>query len=212
MSTFSDPVNPLPGLPLIHSYSYHSALPLEDVMMERDDGQTVKETWIMGIDEAGRGRPMVYAAAYCPKSFQGELEELGFDASIIAKVTRDRIIESWIHPESPRLTMCLKAVPMEMVVAKGKGKKKVAGKNGKGKDAKRTASSNVLDMDDEEAKSQEAQEPARKRQRLQEFDSETLTESESFDALTPSEKDGDELHVRMVEERGSGYPSGKQSF
>ncbi|KAJ9091592.1 hypothetical protein QFC19_009048 [Naganishia cerealis] len=92
MSTFSDPVNPLPGLPLIHSYSYHSALPLEDVMMERDDGQTVKETWIMGIDEAGRGRPMVYAAAYCPKSFQGELEELGFDDSkALSPETRDRL-------------------------------------------------------------------------------------------------------------------------
>jgi hypothetical protein len=56
MSTPSDPVNPCPGLPLIHSYSYHSALPLEDVMTVKEDGESVKEPWIMGIDEAGRGR------------------------------------------------------------------------------------------------------------------------------------------------------------
>ncbi|KAJ9115045.1 hypothetical protein QFC22_005373 [Naganishia vaughanmartiniae] len=339
MSTLSDPVNPSPGLPLIHSYSYHSALPLEDVMTVKEDGESVKETWIMGIDEAGRGPvlgPMVYAAAYCPKSFQVELEELGFDdskalspetrdrlwnafteypnlcyssnilspqdiskhmlkrvpfnlnrqaevglacvitpyrpliqfvrvlqestiglirdtlqrgvnitdvyvdalgpapaweaklseifpeltftvrpkadslykvvsaASIIAKVTRDRIIENWIHPESPRLSMCLKAVPVE-TASKGKGKNKAVGKTGKGKGAKRSAPVEAADVDDEET-----QEPVRKRQKLQEFDSETLTEeAESLGVETPTEKEGDELHVRMMEERGSGYPSGK---
>ncbi|KAJ9104500.1 hypothetical protein QFC21_001996 [Naganishia friedmannii] len=294
MSTPADPVNPSPGLPLVHSYSYHSALPVEDVMMVKEDGESVKETWIMGIDEAGRGRPMVYAAAYCPKSFQAELEELGFDdskalspetrdrlwvstsiemtdittkltyrestiglirdtlqrgvnitdvyvdalgpapaweaklseifpeltftvrpkadslykvvsaASIIAKVTRDRIIENWIHPESPRLPMCLKAVPVEGV-PKGKGKKKAVGKNGKGKGAKRAAGTDAVDMDDEEV-----QEPVRKRQKLQEFDSETVTEEAgSLGVETPIGKDGDDLHVMMCEERGSGYPSGK---
>ncbi|KAJ9124964.1 hypothetical protein QFC24_002896 [Naganishia onofrii] len=310
MSTPSDPVNPCPGLPLIHSYSYHSALPLEDVMTVKEDGESVKETWIMGIDEAGRG------PAYCPKSFQVELEELGFDdskalspetrdrlwnafteypnlcyssnilspqdiskhmlkrvpfnlnrqaepakcfvgiddrfdtgyaeargehhghalgpapaweaklseifpeltftvrpkadslykvvsaASIIAKVTRDRIIENWIHPESPRLPMCLKAVPVQ-AASKEKGKKKAVGRNGKGKGAKKAAAVDAVGMDDEEA-----QEPVRKRRKLQEFDSETLTEeAESLGVETPIEKDGDELHVMMVEERGSGYPS-----
>jgi hypothetical protein len=128
-------------------------------------------------------------------------------ASIIAKVTRDRIIENWIHPESPRLPMCLKAVPVQ-AASKEKGKKKAVGRNGKGKGAKKAAAVDAVGMDDEEA-----QEPVRKRRKLQEFDSETLTEeAESLGVETPIEKDGDELHVMMVEERGSGYPSGKSCF
>lgn len=52
MSYPADPVNPFPETPLIHGYSYHSVLP-ESVASEEGD---VKEPWIMGIDEAGRGR------------------------------------------------------------------------------------------------------------------------------------------------------------
>jgi hypothetical protein len=52
MSYPADPVNPFLETPLIHGYSYHSVLP-ESVASEGGD---VKEPWIMGIDEAGRGR------------------------------------------------------------------------------------------------------------------------------------------------------------
>jgi hypothetical protein len=44
-----DPVNLAPIPPLIDSYTYHSA-------PHQDDGP---EGWIMGIDEAGRGREFV---------------------------------------------------------------------------------------------------------------------------------------------------------
>ncbi|KAI5454294.1 hypothetical protein NCC49_004352 [Naganishia albida] len=307
MSYPADPVNPSPATPLIHGYSYHSALP-EGLTSDEGDA---KEPWIMGIDEAGRGRPMVYAAAYCPKSFQGTLQELGFDdskalsvetrdrlwnafteyptlcyssniispqgiskhmlkrvpfnlnrqaeestislirdtlrrgvnltdvfvdalgpapaweaklseifpdltftvrpkadslykvvsaASIIAKVTRDRIIENWIHPESPALPMCLKAVTIETDT---KGKKK-ASKATKGKSKKKPTASDDVDGDEEEPET--TQEPARKRRKLQEFDSETtLIDSESPDL--PDEGEEAELQIMMVEERGSGYPA-----
>ena len=52
MSYPADPVNPSPATPLIHGYSYHSALP-EGLTSDEGDA---KEPWIMGIDEAGRGR------------------------------------------------------------------------------------------------------------------------------------------------------------
>jgi hypothetical protein len=55
MSYPADPVNPFPETPLIHSYSYHSVLP-EDEVAEDSNEVTTKEPWIMGIDEAGRGR------------------------------------------------------------------------------------------------------------------------------------------------------------
>lgn len=48
MSTPIDPVNLEPVSPLRNSYVFHSALPAA----ERTSG----EGWIMGIDEAGRGR------------------------------------------------------------------------------------------------------------------------------------------------------------
>ena len=51
----ADPVNPVPGSPLIHGYSYHSALP-ESASTSVTDGEGAKVPWIMGIDEAGRGR------------------------------------------------------------------------------------------------------------------------------------------------------------
>lgn len=51
----SDPVNPFPGSPLIHGYSYNSALP-ESASASVTDAEGAKVQWMMGIDEAGRGR------------------------------------------------------------------------------------------------------------------------------------------------------------
>jgi outer membrane protein OmpA-like peptidoglycan-associated protein len=97
--------------------------------------------------------------------------------------------------------MCLKAVPAE---ANTKGKKK-GGKATKGKGKKKAMASEVMEADEEDTEA--TQEPARKRRKLQEFDSEsTLIDSENPDL------EGDageaELQLIMVEERGSGYPSG----
>jgi hypothetical protein len=130
-------------------------------------------------------------------------------ASIIAKVTRDRIVENWIHPESPGLAMCLKEVPVESA-SDAKGKKK-GGKAAKGKGKKRAAEVDVLCTPEEETESATTQEPARKRRKLQEFDSETtLVDAESVETATLEETGEAELQVMMVEERGSGYPSGEQ--
>lgn len=127
-------------------------------------------------------------------------------ASIIAKVTRDRIVENWIHPESPGLKMCLKAVPEEPA-SDSKGKKKTA-KALKGKGKKRAAEVDVLEGQ-EEAEDANTPEPARKRRKLQEFDSETtLVDSETQDDGVSEETKETELEVTMIEERGSGYPSG----
>jgi hypothetical protein len=51
----TDPVNPIPGSPLIHGYSYHSALP-DSAAVSVTDAEGAKVQWMMGIDEAGRGR------------------------------------------------------------------------------------------------------------------------------------------------------------
>ena len=50
-----DPVNLAPIPPLIDSYTYHSA-------PHQDDGP---EGWIMGIDEAGRGRELLEGTSSC---------------------------------------------------------------------------------------------------------------------------------------------------
>lgn len=129
-------------------------------------------------------------------------------ASIIAKVTRDRIVENWIHPESPGLEMCWKEVPVESA-SDAKGKKK-GGKAAKGKGKKRAAESDVVEAQEEEAESLATQEPARKRRKHQEFDSETtLVDSENAEVEASNETGEAELQVMMVEERGSGYPSGE---
>ncbi|WVR07635.1 ribonuclease HII [Kwoniella sp. DSM 27419] len=73
-----DPVNLDPVPALQDSYTFHSQLPQAITSGVAAKGN---EEWIMGIDEAGRGRPMVYAAAYCPLSFKPTLEGLGFDDS-----------------------------------------------------------------------------------------------------------------------------------
>ena len=63
------PSVPDSGAPLTASYTYHSPKP------------TAKGPYILGVDEAGRGPvlgPMVYGVAYCPASYQEDLENLGF--------------------------------------------------------------------------------------------------------------------------------------
>ncbi|KAK8853264.1 ribonuclease HII [Kwoniella newhampshirensis] len=87
-----DPVNISPIPPLQDSYTYHSVLPPSVGSSDKTDEN---EGWMMGIDEAGRGRPMVYAAAYCPLSFKSTLEEIGFDDSkALSADTRQALWES----------------------------------------------------------------------------------------------------------------------
>ncbi|EGO24830.1 hypothetical protein SERLADRAFT_361719 [Serpula lacrymans var. lacrymans S7.9] len=63
------PSIPGPSTPLTNSYTYHCPTP------------TAPGPYILGVDEAGRGPvlgPLVYGVAYCPASYQADLEELGF--------------------------------------------------------------------------------------------------------------------------------------
>lgn len=63
------PSLPSTSSPLTESYTYHSPTP------------TAPGPYILGVDEAGRGPvlgPLVYGIAYCPASYQEELEGLGF--------------------------------------------------------------------------------------------------------------------------------------
>lgn len=107
--------------------------------------------------------------------------------------------------------MCLKEVPVESA-SDAKAKKK-GGKAAKGKGKKKAAEADVLDTPEEETESVTTQEPARKRRKLQEFDSETtLVDTESVETATPDETGEAELQMMMVEERGSGYPSGRYSL
>ena len=69
MSESVIPSAPGPSTPLKDSYTYHSPTP------------TAAGPYILGVDEAGRGPvlgPLVYGVAYCPASYQKEMEELGF--------------------------------------------------------------------------------------------------------------------------------------
>jgi ribonuclease H2 subunit A len=67
------PADPVPSTPgsssLTESYTYHSPTP------------TAPGPYILGVDEAGRGPvlgPLVYGIAYCPASWQEDLQQLGF--------------------------------------------------------------------------------------------------------------------------------------
>jgi ribonuclease H2 subunit A len=56
-------------VPLHSSYTYHSPTP------------TSSGPYILGVDEAGRGPvlgPLVYGVAYCPASYEEQLNDLGF--------------------------------------------------------------------------------------------------------------------------------------
>jgi hypothetical protein len=67
------PADAVPSTPgsssLTESYTYHSPTP------------TAPGPYILGVDEAGRGPvlgPLVYGVAYCPASWQEDLQQLGF--------------------------------------------------------------------------------------------------------------------------------------
>ncbi|EJD06696.1 uncharacterized protein FOMMEDRAFT_165421 [Fomitiporia mediterranea MF3/22] len=81
----SIPSLPTPFRPLTETYSYHSPTP------------TAKGPYILGVDEAGRGPalgPMVYGVAYCPVSYKGQLEELGFaDSKALTHDNRAGLLE-----------------------------------------------------------------------------------------------------------------------
>lgn len=73
MSVVEIPTDIIPSTPgsspLTESYTYHSPTP------------TAPGPYILGVDEAGRGPvlgPLVYGIAYCPASWQEDLEQLGF--------------------------------------------------------------------------------------------------------------------------------------
>lgn len=53
----SDPVEPKPCTALVESYQYNSPLPKGFVAKANDEDQE-DEYWMMGIDEAGRGREL----------------------------------------------------------------------------------------------------------------------------------------------------------
>jgi ribonuclease H2 subunit A len=60
--------------PLLSSYTYHSPTP------------TAPGPYILGVDEAGRGPvlgPLVYGVAYCPASYEEQLNDLGFAGAAI---------------------------------------------------------------------------------------------------------------------------------
>ncbi|KAI0734131.1 ribonuclease H2 subunit A [Fomitopsis betulina] len=70
--------------PLTASYTYHSPCP------------TQPGPYILGVDEAGRGPvlgPLVYGIAYCPASYQDDLDKLGFaDSKTLTAATRSTLL------------------------------------------------------------------------------------------------------------------------
>ncbi|KAJ7593126.1 ribonuclease H-like domain-containing protein [Mycena floridula] len=80
------PSAPGSSVPMTESYTYHSPKP------------TCAGPYILGVDEAGRGPvlgPLVYGVAYCPVSFQEEMEDMGFnDSKALTADTRSSLLET----------------------------------------------------------------------------------------------------------------------
>ncbi|KAI0303745.1 ribonuclease H2 subunit A [Multifurca ochricompacta] len=72
--------------PLLSSYTYHSPTP------------TAPGPYILGVDEAGRGPvlgPLVYGVAYCPTSYEEQLNDLGFaDSKTLSSDTRASLLNT----------------------------------------------------------------------------------------------------------------------
>ncbi|ESK82240.1 ribonuclease h2 subunit a [Moniliophthora roreri MCA 2997] len=83
-----EPVPSAPGssIPITQSYTYHSPTP------------TAEGPYILGVDEAGRGPvlgPLVYGVAYCPASYQEDLEGLGFaDSKTLTAEIRSSLLKT----------------------------------------------------------------------------------------------------------------------
>eukprot|EP01083_Nonionella_stella_P051869 137739_1 len=62
-----------------------------------EDVEMVSESYILGIDEAGRGPvlgPMVYGICYCPASKEDELKKMGFaDSKVLTAEQRETLFE-----------------------------------------------------------------------------------------------------------------------
>jgi hypothetical protein len=66
-----------PGAVLFDSYTW-----LSDALSTDPVAPDPEQEWQLGIDEAGRGSvcgPQVYGVAFCPKDYDKELREFGFD-------------------------------------------------------------------------------------------------------------------------------------
>lgn len=67
---------------LTDSYSWFSDALLDQATSTAPDPA---EEWILGVDEAGRGSvcgPQVYGVAFCPKSYEADLTEPGYDGAL----------------------------------------------------------------------------------------------------------------------------------
>jgi hypothetical protein len=137
-------------------------------------------------------------------------------ASIIAKVTRDRWMESWLHPEGHRVEK-LSEVKIDVKGEKSKGKGKAKGKatKRKGKATAEIAEDEGGDTEPDEADDLDDR-PRKKRRMLAGQDSEglisgMLEQNNDLEELNSTERreEEDDPKVIMREERGSGYPSGE---
>lgn len=93
--TETPPPSLLPG-PLFTSYTWDSDSIDPMLALAANRG----EPWMLGVDEAGRGSvcgPQVYGVAFCPKSYEAELLEPGFDGGcaglLFSSILRSRRLE-----------------------------------------------------------------------------------------------------------------------
>lgn len=114
-------------------------------------------------------------------------------ASIVAKVTRDRWVEGWLHPEGDGLKRTL--IPVQVGGAVAKTSKGKAGPR-KSKKQQDTSGSGSRGQETEREGSPTSNEPRNKRQKLND-------EAQDEDARS------DEPVFEMREAMGSGYPSGE---
>jgi hypothetical protein len=91
----SDPIEPRPTRPLIESYSYHSPLPdwlLQDRLDQDEKGikDENEEGWMLGIDEAGRGREFARIPQFDMVTKDEELADSSFDIWATQQPSSDR--------------------------------------------------------------------------------------------------------------------------